>query len=101
MLNFVEEYAISLPGRIRGISRDDVKVIPSNFPKAAVWRRYRDSAVDGQKIIGQSTFRKLWNQVLSYVVIAKPESDLCSVCQDNNYLILRNVSPSDYYSYSF
>jgi hypothetical protein len=93
VLNFVEEHAISLPGRIPGISRDDVKVILSNFPKAAVWHRYRDSAADGQKIIGQSTFRKLWNQVLSYVVIAKPASDLCSVCQDNNYLILRNVSP--------
>ena len=32
------------------------------------------------------------NQMLSYVVVAKPASDLCSSCQDNNCLIVRNVS---------
>ena len=43
-----------------------------------------------------STFRKLWKQLLPYVVVCKPMSDLCWTCQQNNSRIVRQVNvPED------
>ena len=40
MLNYVEENAICLPGRIPGFKSDDIKVISSAETKIGVWRVY-------------------------------------------------------------
>jgi hypothetical protein len=43
ILNFEEENNISLPGRVPGFKRGDIRLLPSAYPKSAVYRRYRES----------------------------------------------------------
>ena len=93
ILNFAEENAIILPGRIPGFKRDDVKALPSNLSKSAVWRVYKAAVKEGDRVVASSTFRKMWSQLLPYVVVCKPASDLCWVCQANNNLIVKQASP--------
>ncbi|XP_041366722.1 uncharacterized protein LOC121381470 [Gigantopelta aegis] len=92
ILNFAADHAILLPGRIPGFKRYDIKVIPSNFNKTEVWRLYRAAATPDQRVVGCSTFRKLWARLTPYVVIARPASDLCWTCQKNNNLIAKCVN---------
>ena len=40
LVNYVEENAITLPGRIPGFKSDDVKVLPSYETRRSVWRAY-------------------------------------------------------------
>ena len=92
IINFAEQHSIILPGRIPGFKRDDVKVLPSCETKASVWRYYKAASVEGERVVGYSTFRKLWNHLLPYVIICKPMSDLCWTCQLNNSRIIRQVN---------
>ena len=39
--------------------------------------------------------RSLWSKLLPYIVVAKPMSDLCWVCQKNNTNIVRGVNKSE------
>ena len=77
VLNYAEQHAIILPGRIPGFKRDDIKALPSDVTKAGMWRLYCDSINDGVRIVGLSSFCSLWKQLLPYVVICKPAADLC------------------------
>ena len=96
ILNFAEQHSIILPGRIPVFKRDDVKVLPSCETKSYVWRQYKAASTEGQRIVRCSTFRKLWKQLLPYVVVCKPMSDLCWTCQQNNSRIVREVNvPED------
>lgn len=63
-----------------------------NFIFVQVWKMYRESTPEGEKTVALSTFRKLWKQLLPYVVITKPATDLCWICQKNNNLIIKQVS---------
>ena len=92
IINFAEQHSIILPGRIPGFKRDDVKVLPSCETKASIWRYYKAASVEGERVVGYSTFRKLWNHLLPYVIICKPMSDLCWTCQLNNSRIIRQVN---------
>jgi len=95
IINFAEQHSIILPGRIPGFKRDDVKVLPSCETKASVWRYYKAASMQGERIVRYSTFRKLWNQLLPYIIICKPMSDLCWTCQLNNTRIIRQVNVSE------
>lgn len=96
ILNFAEQHSIMLPGRIPGFKRDDVKVLLSFETKSSIWRKYKAASTEGQRVVQCSTFRKLWNKLLPYVVICKPMSDLCWTCQQNNARIVRQVNvPED------
>ncbi|XP_071490311.1 uncharacterized protein [Diadema antillarum] len=90
ILNYAAENCILLPGRIPGIKSSDVKLLPSHVTKAKLWRLYKASLPD--HAIAYSTFRKLWNDLLPYVVVAKPATDLCWTCQQNNSLITKQVN---------
>ncbi|XP_011662879.2 uncharacterized protein LOC105437692 [Strongylocentrotus purpuratus] len=94
ILNFTAEHCIHLPGRIPGFKSADVKLLPSYVTKAHLWRIYRDAAPEHGPV-AESTFRKLWSDLLSYVVVAKPATDLCWTCQQNNNLITRQVNVPD------
>ena len=86
VLNYAEQHAIILPGRISGFKRDDIKALPSSISKAELHRCYSKSVKDGDRVVGLSSFYKLWRQLMPYVVKAKPAADLCWICQQNNYL---------------
>ncbi|KAI0229406.1 hypothetical protein LSAT2_020151, partial [Lamellibrachia satsuma] len=46
----------------------------------------------GQRVVQLSPFHSLWRQLIPHVVIGKPMSDLCWVCQRNNTHILKAVN---------
>jgi hypothetical protein len=96
LINFADQHSLLLPGRIPGFKRSDVRILPSNETKASIWRMYKQSAVLGQRCVQLSTFRQLWKQLLPFIVVAKPMSDLCWVCQQNNTNIVRSVNVSEH-----
>ena len=55
ILQYAEDHAILLPGRVQGYKRDDMLLLPSSVKKKEVWELYRDAT--------------------------KPISDLCWTCQ--------------------
>jgi len=40
LTNHAEECAVSLPGRVPGFKRTDIKLLPSSDTKMSVWRKY-------------------------------------------------------------
>lgn len=56
----------------------------------AVWVQYKLSADDaGIKAAAYTTFCSLWRQLVPYITVMKPMSDLCWVCQQNSVAIMR------------
>ena len=82
--NYVEENAISLPGRIPGFKSNEVKILLSSETKIGVLRVYETAykAVDKHPV-SYSKFLQIWGQFYPYVVISKPVTDLCMTCQQN------------------
>jgi hypothetical protein len=90
IVNYAAQHCILLPGRIPGIKSTDVKLLPTSITKAHLWRLYRDS-LPRHEAVALSTFRKLWKDLLPYIAVAKPATDLCWTCQKNNSLIIKQV----------
>ena len=67
-------------------------MLPTCVSKAQLWRDYKAASPPGQRVVRLSSFRSLWRQLLPYVVVGRPMSDLCWVCQRNNSHILRAVN---------
>ena len=40
LVNFVEDHALVLPGRVPGFKRFDIKLLPSSYTKASIWRLF-------------------------------------------------------------
>ena len=90
LLNIADQQGMVLPGRVPGFARDDIRVLPSHLTKKALWQNYFDADLGvGVRKVKLSAFCLLWKQLLPFIVLAKPMSDLCWVCQNNNYHILR------------
>ena len=91
ILHYAEENAILLPGRIPGYKRDDLQLLPSSTTKRDVWERYHQAALAAPdvKAVCYSLFCELWKQLTPQVIVTRPMSDLCWVCQQNSNLIMR------------
>ena len=82
---YAEDHAVSLPGRVPGFKRDDIRLLPSSCPKSHVYQLYADSAnMAGHRVVASSTCKKLWVELCPYIVVARPVTDLCWRCQQNN-----------------
>lgn len=92
ILYFIDQNSLILPGHVSGFKHSDVQILLSCETKVLVWRQYTLSAEPDQHVIKLSTFNKLWSQLLLYIVVAKPISDLCWVCQRNNTNIVQVVN---------
>ena len=53
---------------------------------------YAIIVISGHRVIGGSTFRKLWKELCPYIVVARPMTDLCWRCQRNNTHIFRSAN---------
>ena len=85
-----------LPGRIPGYKRFDIKLLPSNYTKASVWRLYTAAMeTAGERAVKVDSFRKLWRTLVPYIVKTRPMTDLCWICQKNNSAIYRSANVSD------
>ena len=97
MLNYAEQNALLLPGRVPGYSRSDVKLLPSSVSKRLIWRVYQIAAVNDGSIhtVAYSTFNRLWRTLLPSIIIMRPMTHLCWQCQKNSTAILRSANVSD------
>ena len=97
LLNYADQNAILLPGRIPGYQKTDIKLLPSSLSKRNIWQLYFDSAqsVDHVHSIAYSTFNKLWHSLLPSIILMKPMSDLCWTCQQNSTAIVRAANKPD------
>ena len=96
VINFLtthaEANAILLPGRIPGYKRTDVQLLPSSTTKRPVWLLYCASlqsvSVEHQQV-AYPTFCKFWRRIVPRIMVTKPMSDLCWICQRNSTAIMR------------
>ncbi|KAL8585061.1 hypothetical protein ACOMHN_013077 [Nucella lapillus] len=94
--HYAEDHAVSLPGRVPGFKREDIRLLPSAIPKSGIYRQYADHANQaGLRVVGASTFCQLWLELCPYIVVAKPMTDLCWRCQRNNGRIFRGTFITD------
>lgn len=91
VMQYAENHAILLPGRVPGYKRDDIQLLPSSTTKREVWELYHTAASqhEGAHAVCYSLFCRLWKQLMPHVVVTKPMSDLCWTCQKNSTLIMR------------
>jgi len=90
--NYAEDHALVLPGRVPGFKRHDIRLLPSSHGKGKVYANYRELLKDTNlRLVGESSFFSLWQQLTPFIVSAKPMTDLCWTCQKNNTLIYRLV----------
>lgn len=59
------------------------------------WTCIRCWCYVGRRAAQLSTFRKLWKQLLPYIVRTRPMSDLCWECQQNNEAVYRSANLPD------
>ena len=75
--NMANVHGLPLPRRLPNLE-DKVLLLPSNMPKSAIYRDYKDAC---NKIpvppVGLSTFYNLWSTLLPSIGTMKPSSDLC------------------------
>lgn len=92
IINYAETHAILLPGRIPGYKRSDLQLLPSSTTKHNVWLLFCDSLESLSTThhrVAYSTFCIMWRKFLPHVMVTKPMSDLCWVCQKNSVAIMR------------
>ena len=92
LLNYSEENALLLPGRVPGYSRSDLKLLPSSVSKRGIWRIYHSAASleDNIHAVAYSIFCRAWRNLLPSIISMKPMSDLCWQCQQNSTAIMRS-----------
>lgn len=96
LMNYIEENAISLPGRIPGFKSDEVKVLSSSESKISVWRDYKEACEAWSlRAVSYRKFLQLWEQFHPNVVISKTMTDLCWTCQQNTNKLQRAANLSD------
>ena len=82
-----------LPGRVPGYKSSDIQLLPSSTTKHQVWELYQQAAsVEYMRPVSYSSFTSLWRQLLPQVVVMKPMSDLCWMCQKNSTAITRSAN---------
>ena len=93
MLNYAEQHALLLPGRVPGYSRSDIKLLPSSVSKRAIYQTATTS--DSIRSVGHSTFTSLWRSLLPSIILMKPMTDLCWQCQKASTAIQRSANLSE------
>ena len=101
--NYAAEHATVLPGRHPGRKDFTAKLLPTHISKAEVHRQYetatntanddareKDPMAEQHRVVGIDTFKRLWKTLLPSIATAKPRTDLCGECHDNNYQVYRS-----------
>ena len=96
ILQYAEANAILLPGRIPGYKGDNIEILPSSTTKRAVWQIYEETATTySMRQVSYPTWCRCWSQFARHVVVGRPMSDLCLVCQQNSTAIVRSANLSE------
>ena len=93
VITYPDSNAMLLPGRVPGYKDSDVKLLPSSTTKHSIWEQYIQAAANSSmRALAYPTFTQLWRQLLPHVLVMKPMSDLCWVCQQNSTAIMRSAN---------
>ena len=96
LINYAEEHAILLPGRIPGYKRTDLQLLPTQTTKKEVWECYiKASAALTFRLAGYQSFCDIWRKYVPHIIITKPKSDLCWTCQQNSFDITASANKAD------
>lgn len=81
--NFSAQNALILPGRLPAYRLNtDLNILPCSMSKLYVFDLYKKAADETDiEIVGKTTWYDLWNTFCANIVIQKPRTDLCNVCQ--------------------
>lgn len=70
---------------IIGFKKSELRVLPSHMTVKSLWERYKESAEEGgYRVLKISSFRSIWKSLKPNLIVSRPSSDLCWVCQKNN-----------------
>ena len=99
IVNYAEDHAILLPGRIPGYRRSDLQLLPTSTTRHSVWKAYYNATATSPPTphpyvhcVAYPTFCRLWRQLLPQIVPTQPMTDLCAVCHRNSVLIMRSAN---------
>ena len=82
-----------LPGQVPGYKRSDIQLLPSSTTKHKVWELHQQAAAAGlTRPVCYSMFTSLRRQLLPHVVVMKPMSDPCWLCEQNSTTISRSAN---------
>ena len=96
--NYAETHGILLAGRIPGYKRMDVQLLPTHTTKRGIWNDYiRANGPSPRRIAGYMSFINIWKKFAHHVMITKPRSDLCWLCQRNSVAIDQAANSSESY----
>ena len=101
--NFATIHAMPLPGWQRGNIDKKYLLLPSDMSKTFVHKKLKYIEAcqkDLWKPFQRGKFETLWNETIPHIVTAKPATDLCFTCQQNNRLIMRSVNLPDSVKYA-
>lgn len=81
--NYAEQNAVMLPGRSSTVYNTALKLLPSNDSKVKIYNTYKASFTDNmtEKPVHLRVFTNIWREVCPDIVVMKPRTDLCSLCQ--------------------
>ena len=77
-----------LPGRVPGYKSSDIQLLPSSTTKHQVWQLYQQAV--GEESLRPVIYATFTSQLLPHMVVMKPMSDLCWMCQKNSTAITRS-----------
>ena len=101
--NFAEVHALPLPGRMPKFYDFNIMLLPTDSSKASVHREYVTASKELEKRLkqpvrcyGYREFCRVWLEVVPYIRVMPPASDLCALCQENATLILKSANLSEH-----
>ncbi|XP_035516337.1 uncharacterized protein LOC118327178 [Morone saxatilis] len=96
IINYAETHGMHLPGRVPGFWRSDLKLLPTNCTKVKVYSDYCVAvAAANQRVVSVVTFRRIWREVVPFVVTMRPATDLCWTCQKYQKRISEAANKAD------
>jgi hypothetical protein len=100
--NYSEIHALPLPGRMPKFNDYSIMLLPTDASKASVHREYvkasqvlEDSLKQPVRCYGYREFCRLWSEVVPYIRVMPPATDLCPICQDNVALLMKSANVSE------
>ena len=96
IINYAEDHAILLPGRIPGYKQSDLQLQPCSTTRHSVWLAYCAATTQLPTIhcVAYLSFCHIWRQLLPHTG-RRSRTDLCLVCHSRVSLIVRSSNLSE------
>lgn len=102
IITFIRNYAtcngLPLPGRTAMFRDKCTILLPSDKNKVDIHSLYCSAADRSPELyrkVSLTTFRKIWAEQCSNILVMRPSTDLCVTCQKHNYSISHSANMSE------